>query len=104
MTKWTKQCARLLLEELESGWLEVIKVPGRDGGYVRVPTSVNAEWYQRFCRLYEQGRRRYPKPRTIIKRCHTIRALGRLVEGGSDGVYAERLAPFLEDKIRELPR
>lgn len=37
--------ARQLLAELDAGWLEVCKVPTKDG-YLRVPVSVNATWYQ----------------------------------------------------------
>jgi hypothetical protein len=99
----TEEAATLLLEELEAGWLEVIKAPGRDGGYVRVPISANAEWYRRFCRQYEVRRKRYPKPRTIIKRCHTIKALRRLMDGQKDGIYVDRLKEFIEERIRHAP-
>jgi hypothetical protein len=90
--------AKHLLEEIEGGWLEVAKVPGNQGGYIRVPVSVNAEWYSRFCQKYESRRSsRFPKHRTIIKRCHTIAALEQIISGRQKGVYIERLQPFLEE-------
>jgi len=85
--------ATILRELLESSFPETAKVPGREGGYVRVAVSVNTEWYRRFCATHARLRGR--KIRTIIKRCHTIRALRRLEAGNFSGVYAERLEPFL---------
>ncbi len=95
-----------LLAELESGYLEVCKVPSRHGGYIRVPVSVNHEWYRRFCRMFLSRNRRYPRPRTLIRRCHTIEALRRIAAGNTNGVYAERLMPFITEKaelMREEP-
>ena len=86
-----------MLDELESSYPETMKVPGREGGYVRVPVSVNAEWYRRFCRRYMTCYRRRPKPRTFIKRCHTIKALGRMLNGDMSTVYAKRLISFREE-------
>jgi len=83
----------MLRELLESSFPETAKVPGRDGGYVRVPVSVNTEWYRQFCARHETLRGR--KMRTIIKRCHTIRALQRIEAGDCKGEYAKRLKPFL---------
>jgi len=85
--------AIVLRELLESSFPETIKVPGRHGGYIRVPVSVNAKWYRRFCAMYETPRS--GKMRTFIKRCHTIAALRRIEAGNCSGVYAERLEPFL---------
>lgn len=86
-----------MLDELESSGLEVMKVPGRHGGYIRVPVSVNAEWYRHFCRLYGDNRtNRRMRQRTMIKRCHTIAALKRLIAGNSSSLYAERLIAFVE--------
>jgi len=87
----------MMAEELESSYPETIKIPGREGGYIRVPVAVNAEWYRVFCGLFTAPRRRYPKPRTIIRRCDCLRALRRLAEGNQDGVYAERLIEFAQD-------
>lgn len=87
----------MMAEELQGSYLEVVKVPSVYGGYIRVPVSVNAEWYQAFCRRYTAGRRKYPKSRTIIKRQDTLRALARLQAGNHRGVYAERLIRFCRD-------
>ena len=87
--------ATVLRELLESSFPVTIKAPGRNGGYIRVPVSVNTYWYRRFCAQYETMRGR--KYRTIIKRCHTIRALERMEAGNFAGVYAERLEPFLSE-------
>ena len=86
----------VMAEELEGSWLEVCKIPSRHGGYIRVPVSVNAEWYQKFCGRHLSRRRRYPKYRTIIKRRDTLNALRRLQSGNYKGVYAERLLDFVE--------
>lgn len=83
--------------ELESGRLEVCKVPGREGGYVRAIVSVNCEWYQRFCANYIRARRRYPKIRTYIKRRNTEVALKRMLKGDLSGVYAERILALIEE-------
>ena len=88
--------AARMLEELDSGYLEVCKVPGRQGGYVRVVCNCNAEWYRVFCRRFERGRRRYRKPRTIIRRCHTRKALLHLAAGKNGTVYSGRLVEFME--------
>lgn len=98
-----RAAARRLLEELQSSYPETCKVPNGNGGYVRVPVSVNTEWYRRFCRQYLSVRRRYPKPRTLIRRCHTIKALERIAQGNLRGVYAERLGPFVEE-ARRVPK
>jgi hypothetical protein len=89
-----KSIFRLMLDELLSSYLEVCKVPSRYGGYIRVTVSVNCEWYRFFCRRYKIGRRRYPKPRTIIRRQHVVAALERMIRGNMKGVYAERLLKF----------
>lgn len=104
--KWMdeQQAAKYMLDELESGWLEVAKVESQQGGYVRVCVSVNCEWYSAFCRAHEGFRhnRRYKKPRTFIKRCHTIAALKRIVAGEVDSVYADRLKPFIDEQIESM--
>jgi len=103
-TALVHQSAKRMLEELDAGWLGVAKVRGRYGGYVRVTVSVNAEWYQRFCARYMASRRRYPKPRTVIKRCHTRAALVKLANGGGHGVYVDRLLRFMEDGNNSVSR
>jgi hypothetical protein len=89
--------ASRLLAEFREGYLSVAKVPGRFGGYIRVPMSVNAEWYQRFCRKYMSTRKRYPKTRTIIRRFATERGLQNVIAGKTTGIYVERLIAFIED-------
>lgn len=91
-----KSVFQLMLNELLSSYPETIKIPSVHGGYVRVAVAVNAEWYRWFCKRHLRGRRRYPKPRTIIKRRDTIRALRRLICGNYRGVYAERLLSFVQ--------
>lgn len=100
----TTEAARHLLDELEAGWLEVCMVSNLNGGYIRVPISVNAEWYSRFCAQYLSRSKRFPKLRTMIRRQHTIAALKRIEQGNTRGVYAERLLPFIEDKVQEAER
>lgn len=90
-----RRLALILLEELDSGYLEVVKVP-IEGGYIRVAVSVNAQWYRAFCKQYLWSRsKRFPKPRTIIRRQHTRAALKRIAKGNCAGVYAERLLEFM---------
>jgi len=90
------EIAALLRELLESSFPEVCKVPGREGGYIRVAISVNTEWYRKFCSRYMSWR--WGKWRTIIKRCDTIRALQRIEAGDRSGEYAKRLEPFLTEE------
>jgi len=87
----------MMLDELESSYLEVVKIPSQQGGYIRVAVSVNAEWYSWFCKKYTTSRRRYPKTRTIIRRKNVVSALRRLMRGDDRGVYAERLIAFAQD-------
>ena len=87
----------MMAEELEGSYLEVVKIPGRYGGYIRVPVSVNAEWYRVFCKQYLSTRRRFSRPRTLIKRGDTLKALVRLSNRNFRGVYAERLLDFVND-------
>jgi len=82
---------KLLVDELNGGWLEVCKIPTKRG-YIRVSVSVNCEWYSRLCAAHTaQRRKRYRKPRTIIKRCVTLKALDRMSRGNMTGVYAARI-------------
>jgi hypothetical protein len=95
----TPAIAKALLSDLNAGYLEVAKVPSRQGGYIRVPVSVNAEWYRRFCKRYLTTRRKYPKPRTLIRRCHTEAALRRIIDGRqTDTEYARRLCEFIRQE------
>jgi hypothetical protein len=95
----TPALAKALLADLEGNYLEVTKAPGREGGYIRVPVSVNAEWYRQFCKRYLTTRRRYPKPRTLIRRCHTVAALRRIIGGRTDDTeYTRRLFEFVKQE------
>ncbi len=91
-----------MLEELQSHCLIVIKVQKENGGWIRVCLDVNPPWYRDFCASYQRSRRRYPKSRTIIKRCCTINALKRLAAGKKNGIYIERLLPFVEEYASQL--
>lgn len=90
-----------LLEELQSERLEVTKIPGRDGGYIRAVITQNPEWYQRLCERHQGRRRRFPRSRTIIKRQDTLRVLRQLAEGDSrPTLYQERLLGVLEQEAK----
>lgn len=98
-----RAAAAWLREEMESCFPETMKVPGRQGGYIRVAVSVNTEWYRRFCRAHSKPRsRRYPKVRPFVKRCHTIACLRRIEAGSAKGVYAERLMPFVAEAVERM--
>lgn len=99
------RAARSLLEELESGGLVVAKFRTEDG-WVRKPVSVNVRWYQEFCAENPSNRKRqrWKNPRTIIKRCDTITALHRIARGNLNGLYAQRLLPYLRKRANEIRR
>jgi hypothetical protein len=88
--------ALFLLAELDASCLQVVKVRYPES-YHRVVMERNAEWYRRFCLAFIRRRRgRYRKPRTIIKRCHVRRALLRVADGRTDGIYVGRLLEFID--------
>lgn len=90
--------ALTLLDELDSSYPVVCKVPGVYGGYIRVCVSINCPWYRAFTKQYLwRSSKRYPKPRTIIKRQHVRKALKRIARGNLEGVYAERLLVFIRN-------
>jgi len=92
--KSLRAAARDMLEELEAGWLEVIKVRTEDG-WKRVVCNRNAEWYRHFCADHLSHRHgRFPRPRTYIKRGATMKALARLIAGETNTIYAQRLLPY----------
>lgn len=96
----SKALARELLQELEHMRLVVLKWRSGDG-WVRGPISQNPPWYQNLCRQHERGRKRYPKPRTIIKRINTVKALRRVIQGRQNGyVYDERISAVLAAEMR----
>jgi hypothetical protein len=85
-----------MLEELKAMRLEVIKLPSKEGGYIRVAVSVNCNWYKELCSMYLRSYKRRPKPRTIIRRQHTVKALQRMLKGDKTTVYAQRILPIAE--------
>ncbi len=92
--------AASLLTELVSSRLEVARC-----GTLRIVVSENCEWYRRFCSMFAASRKRYPKPRTIIKRSGTIRALQRIADGGDlskMAAYVDRLRPFIAERKEML--
>ena len=88
-----EEAAYWMLQELKQQRLEVVKVNG-----LRVAVSRNPELYQDLCRIHSSRRRRHPKVRTYIKRCHVERTLRGIVAGtqNTNTVYAQRLESFLE--------
>lgn len=94
-THQIQEIAITMLEELESNYLEVIKIKKSDQTWTRIAVSKNAEWYSAFCKKYLSTRKRYPKPRTFIKRNGTIAALRKIISGKTDGIYVSRLLDFI---------
>ena len=98
-----------LLAELESTRLDVVLVPAPDqrhsGHMIRVAQEGNCEWYRSLCDEYQSSRRRRSfKSDTKIKRAHTVRALERIIAGSYEGAYAERLMPYVEERLKEMYR
>lgn len=84
-----------MLEELQIERLNVCKVRSQDG-FIRVAVAQNPPWYQRLCADYVGTRRRFPRPRTIIKRKDTLRTLSQLANGDRrETLYQERLIEVL---------
>lgn len=82
--------AEMMLEELELMRLHVIKKK-TDSGYIRVAIATNPQWYRVFCREHSRPRRGYSKLKTYVKRCWTMRALQRIIDGQREGTYVQRL-------------
>lgn len=109
MAKFKIRSAEQMLQDLLSGYLEVVLIPAPDeahsGHCVRAAQSVNAEWYQEFCSQYKsctgRGRRRRSRPRTFIKRANTIKALEDIIDGRKTGIYIERLLSFRDFYLRQ---
>lgn len=96
--------AQILLDELDSSCLEVVLIPSGDaecamrGGMIRAVQTQNADWYRKFCKQHESNRKdryRWSKFKTKIKRAHTRRALGELIEGKCVTPYAKDLQSFI---------
>jgi len=82
---YVQETARAMLEQLQTHHLEVQIVDE-----CRRVVSQNTQWYRDFCAAHATFRRN--RPRTIIKRCHTVSALKRLIrDPDSNGVYSGRL-------------
>lgn len=92
-----RHALELMLAELRENRLEVIVLND-----CRAVVSENCPWYRHFCDTHKSPRRRYPRPRTIIKRYATIRALERMLAGRFDSIYAQRLLPLAENLAHEL--
>ncbi len=95
--------ASILLEELEAMKLTVIVVPdGRENSHrgVRAVVCPNPEWYSQLCQshLALRRNRRWKRPRTIIKRCNTLRALRVIVDSGINRkfIYHQRLLSVIQ--------
>ncbi len=88
-----EEAAWWMLQELESQHLEVIC-----DGNLRIVVSENPKWYQQLCVCYMKSRKRYPKLRTYIKRCHVMRTLKDIAYGKNPmTVYASRLESIIEN-------
>lgn len=93
-----RELAAQLHEELDASRLVVLKWRSGDG-WVRGPVSQNPPWYQQLCGQYLGRRRRYPKPRTIIRRVDVLRVLKRISLGITcRGLYYERLMDVIRDE------
>jgi hypothetical protein len=97
-----REVYRWMLDELLGRRPHTIKVPGREGGYIRVPVETNPEWYRELCEGHKSRSRRFPKLRTVIRRRHVLQALVLLADGQKvDTVYAERIKAVAE-KYRDV--
>lgn len=99
-----QEAASEMLEELRALKLEVCKV-ATDTGYVRCVVCLNPHWYSKLCQQWEQRRRnlKWRRPRTIIKRVDTLKALQRIAASGLDSTqYSQRLAPFIRRRIEHV--
>ena len=98
-----RETAAIMQAELQAERLTVVKSPSQTigGNAIRAVVSVNPAWYRGFCSQYTSGRekpRRKKHHDTLIKRQHTIDALGRLAAGVNNWVYTDRLLPVVLDE------
>lgn len=96
--------AAQLHEELAGAKLTVMKWRSGDG-WVRGPIVTNPDWYQRLCSRHEYPRKRYPKPRTKIKRWYVLEQLQRIADGlPCSGFYHDELQRIIaeESEFREF--
>lgn len=98
-----RRIAEHMAAELEASRLAVTLAPAlRGSGKVRVVESVNPSWYRRLCAVYARYRDRWQKPKTYIKRQHTLAALRRIADGDATGAYATRLVPLMQRVADDL--
>lgn len=90
-----RRTLQIMLDELVGNRLVVMKIR-TESGYVRMPVSWSAPWYQRLCREHTATRRRYSKARTIIRRVHAVAALRRMIAGDRTSTYAQRILAIIE--------
>lgn len=87
--------AALMLDELQQQGLEVQKLPGEPND-IRGAVTRNCLWYREFCSEYLNPRGRWTKPRTVIRRRHTIRNLRNIIEDRvNEQLYVHRLRPHV---------
>lgn len=94
-----------MLDELDSGWLDVVLVPSRRwecsrrGGMVRLTQSQNAEWYRKLCAKYSSSRiRKNALHDTKIKRANVRSTLRMLIAGRKTPSY---LVPDLQWEAKQ---
>lgn len=110
VTKEIAEMAELMRTDLDSRRLTVVLAfPYDDLIGLRMVMERNPKWYREFCAYYSPSRRRgwnwaNARRRTYIKRRDTLRGLGELASGRCSSVYAERLAPFVENVLSKLPK
>jgi hypothetical protein len=95
-----------MLDELDSGWLDVVLVPSRRfecyrrGGMVRVCQGQNADWYRKLCAKYSSSRtRKNHLHDTRIKRANVRSTLKVLIAGRKTPSY---LVPDLKREAERL--
>ncbi len=100
-----RKAARDMLGELIHKRLEVELRRG-DGRLYRVVLEENAEWYQKFCRLYHAATRKRVRSKfdTRIKRYDTIQGLKRIIAGKDSTEYTKRLMPHVKRYALETRR
>lgn len=113
LTAEIRETAAYMAADLEGRRLRVT-LAWVDGGYtgIRVVEETNPRWYRDLCNSYpsarEYARRRIANRRkfdTIIRRRETLAALRRIAQRGDrETVYAQRLLPYIERVIQDLPK
>lgn len=94
-----RELVRELLGELDHMRLSVIKFR-KDDVFIRAAITHNPHWYHRLCQQHLKGRKRFPKPRTIIRRAHVEKALRRFLAGKANGyIYDERIRGVIDEEL-----